>query len=173
MNAQLACLQAHFSAASQVMSELPFFNPALVVETVAFEPFEQGYLGVLITPWCMNLVMVPEGEAKHTADVDVGAKQMLKLPSGQYECVQGYIDGLGGYLSCSLFSPMTEFTSQALAVDTAHEVMLALFNDAHFAPTERQRSSEEPLPSEEQPQLMAEPAVMSRRRFLTAALSDK
>ena len=45
------------------MQGLPIVNPELSVEAVGFEPFEAHELGVLISPWFMNLVLLPADEA--------------------------------------------------------------------------------------------------------------
>ncbi len=106
------------------MQGLPFLNPALKVEAVGFVPWETGVLGVLITPWFMNLVLLPG-----TADwrqLRVGSKVRHSFPSGCYEFTVGDEPGIGRYQSCSLFSPMQAFEDQAAAVATAAEVMRGL-----------------------------------------------
>ena len=42
------------------MRGLPFYNEALSVEAVGFERFGDAWLGVLITPWFMNLMLVSD-----------------------------------------------------------------------------------------------------------------
>ena len=41
------------------MSSLPMFNQALRVEAVDFQPHQDRAYGVIITPWFMNLVVLP------------------------------------------------------------------------------------------------------------------
>jgi [NiFe] hydrogenase assembly HybE family chaperone len=106
------------------MQGLPFLNPALRIEAVGFIPWESGALGVLITPWFMNLVLLPG-----TADwrhLRVGSKVKHRFPSGCYEFTLGDEPGVGRYQSCSLFSPMHVFEDHAAAVATATEVMRGL-----------------------------------------------
>ena len=38
------------------MADVPLLNPALTVETVGFRLWQDSWLGVLITPWSMNLL---------------------------------------------------------------------------------------------------------------------
>ncbi|MGB0204633.1 MAG: [NiFe]-hydrogenase assembly chaperone HybE [Neptuniibacter sp.] len=182
-------LQKQFEDVSDKMADLPVFNTELSVATVGFTPYQHGELGVLVTPWCMNLIMLPENEEEMTESIHPGSKQMLALPSGHYEFIWGSIEGIGNYQSCSLFSPMFEFESQEQAVETAEEIMKALFVTENYAPTDRQiaakadpekgkttqdKLSEEPAkqPSKQSKQ-PGKPAQLSRRGFLTAGFSRR
>ena len=110
------------------MIGLPMVNDVLQVTTIGFEKYEKFYLGVLITPWCMNLMLMPEGS--EWSWLQPGSKQRHTLPSGVYEFVVANEPGIGRYQSCSLFSPMFEFGDHATAVATAEAVMLAVMNPA-------------------------------------------
>lgn len=110
------------------MTGLPMVNPVLQVAAIGFETNEYGSLGVLITPWCMNLMLVSEGD--EWSELMPGSKQQQTLPSGVYEFVVAEEPGIGRYQSCSLFSPMFEFADQAAAVATAEAVMVAVMNPA-------------------------------------------
>lgn len=187
---QVAALQAHFDLVAERMLDLPVYNPLLAVETVGFRDFSGRELGVLVTPWCMNLMLLP-ATADAWSDWDeqrVGEKQMIALPSGQYEFIFGWAEALGGYCSCSLFSPMSEFESQDVAVETAQEVMKALFDGDNEAPTDRQRAQRDQLeqersaqnvdPADAEPVAIPEsaahkpkPEKLSRRGFLTAGFA--
>jgi len=173
-------LQLHFLNVSEKMAELPIYNPELDVAVVGFRPYQQGELGVLVTPWCMNLILLPDPENTNYPECTVGTKQMLALPSGQYEFIWGAAENIGSYLSCSLFSPMFEFDSHKTATETAEEVMKALFEDENFAPTDRQiakKANEQEAKAKEQKvsklkkQKSAGPTQVSRRGFLTAGLA--
>ena len=44
------------------MRDVPMVNPALHVQAVGFQPHEGGFLGVLISPWFLNLILrEPDG----------------------------------------------------------------------------------------------------------------
>ena len=155
------------------MAGLPMLNPALEVACFGFE--RQGEaarpLGVLVTPWCMNLMLLP-GEGDDWSSRAVGEKQMITLPSGHYEFIHAEDAALGRFASCSLFSPMAEFEDQAAADATAEAVLQALFVDEHRAENEREALAEAyraPTPEETEPE-NAEPdapKTLSRRGFLT------
>ncbi|MEC4590957.1 MULTISPECIES: [NiFe]-hydrogenase assembly chaperone HybE [Nitrospirillum] len=98
------------------MAGVPVMNPALSVAMRGVHRHGGHWVGVLVTPWFMNLLLLPVAEE---GPRQVGAKTALALPSGRYEGIWGHEDDLGGYWSCSLFSPMFDFADQETAVATA------------------------------------------------------
>jgi len=106
------------------MDGIPMLNEALSVDAVGFDCHEGFHLGVLLTPWFMNLVMIPSKENEQIlASHKVGSKQFHSLPAGQFEFIVGHEEALGKYLSCSLFSPVFEFADQETAMQAAQEVL--------------------------------------------------
>ena len=105
-------LVAAARAASSRMEGLAFVNPALAVEAVGFAPWNGHWLGVLLTPWSMNLVLAPR-EPVAWPDVAQGAKLRMRFPAGDYDFVGARDDAVGATLVCSLFSPVLEFEDQA------------------------------------------------------------
>ncbi len=103
------------------MAGLPILNPALRVEAVNFLPWDNGWLGVIVTPWFMSLLWVPND--REVTLGQVGDKVMQYLPSGDYEFAVVHEDGMGDYLSCSLCSPMSPFADHESAQATAVAVM--------------------------------------------------
>lgn len=110
------------------MSGVPILNQELKVEAVGFISCEFGYLGVLITPWFMNLMLLPH-EGDDWDDLALGSTKGLALPSGNYDFIVGEEVSIGRYQSCSLFSPMFEFADQEAASATAEAVMSALMDE--------------------------------------------
>lgn len=115
------------------MSEVPILNAALDVEAVDFQAIDAGVLGVLITPWFMNLMWLPESEDDF-AGLGVGEKTVLSLPAGDYEFIAGHEAGIGDYRMCSLFSPVFEFGDHETAVATARAVMAGVLTAPEPAP---------------------------------------
>ena len=107
------------------MQGLPILNPALQVKAVGFTEWQGHCLGVLITPWFMNLMLLPS-EGDEWLEMGIGDKQLHQLPSGPYEFILGEEPGVGRYQMCSLFSPVFEFADQETAEATAEAVMQAL-----------------------------------------------
>jgi len=114
----------------QRMRDVPVCNPALRVEAVGFREWEGYYLGVMLTPWFMNLMLLPR-EPQALAEAVIGSKYMQAFPSGRYEFVVGEEDELGRYLGCSLFSPMFEFQDQQTAVAVASMSLEGVMDEAN------------------------------------------
>ena len=112
------------------MAGVPVLNAALQVEAVGFEPAlgEPGeapaVVGVLLTPWFMNLVWLPL-EPDTRAD-RVGQGRVRAVGPTSFEFIGAHEPGLGAFEACSLASPMFEFPDQAQARATAWAVLAAL-----------------------------------------------
>ncbi|WP_210877001.1 [NiFe]-hydrogenase assembly chaperone HybE [Roseovarius autotrophicus] len=118
------------------MRDVPIVNKLLQVEAVGFRLHEGRPLGVLVSPWFMNLVLLA-GEGEDWSGLVPGAKEVIGFASGEYEFIHNVREMVGGYKACALFSPMGEFHSQAQAVEVARAVMAALFDAANRAGTDR------------------------------------
>lgn len=157
------------------MRDVPMVNKLLTVEAVGFEYVDGRPLGVLISPWFMNLVQLP-AEGEDWSDLVSGAKELIGFPSGEYEFIHNTREQIGGYKACSLFSPMGEFKSQMQAQEVASAVMVALFDAENQAETDRaadiraMREAELAPPADAPPVLTDEP---SRRAVITAGLAEQ
>lgn len=106
------------------MDGIPILNKNLRVDSAGFEQHGAFYLGVLLTPWFMNLVLVPvEGEDTLLDGLNVGSKLFHNLPCGRFEFIVGFEQEIGIYMSCSIFSPVFEFADHDAAMETAHAVL--------------------------------------------------
>lgn len=103
---------------AEVMNELPVSNPSLGIEVVGLQPWCQGWLGVLVTPWMMSYVRLA-GEAEPEPELETGAKITESFPAGSCELVLERQPELGWYLLCPLYSPMGSFDSPLHARATA------------------------------------------------------
>lgn len=107
------------------MRDVPICNSALDVEPIGFRAYSDSAVGIVVTPWFMNLVMVaPTGEADSSG---VGAVSPMRLPAGEPDGVAAWLDGFGALRACSLFSPMFDFVDMAVARAVAEEAMKAFF----------------------------------------------
>ncbi|MDR2709936.1 MAG: [NiFe]-hydrogenase assembly chaperone HybE [Burkholderiales bacterium] len=112
------------------MKGLPFLNPALSVEAVGFHPWQGFWLGVMVTPWLMNLMLLPR-EAERWPAIARGGRQQYSFPAGDYDFIMAHDEALGDYMMCSLFSPVQQFGDHETARQTAEFALEALFeNDA-------------------------------------------
>ena len=127
--------EAATRAAAARMAGLPIVNPALSVEAVGFVPWEGCWLGIVVAPWFMNLVLAPRDPAVWQP-LARGEKRKYHFPAGTYDFIGARDDVVGEHLSCALFSPMDLFDDQPTAVLTAKLALAALFDAAH-APVPR------------------------------------
>jgi [NiFe] hydrogenase assembly HybE family chaperone len=151
------------------MRDLPMVNTALHVEAVGFRREGDRWLGVLVAPWFMNLVLLP-GPDEDWSSLRPGEKEVIPFPSGEYEFLHNVRPMVGGYKACSLFSPMTEFASQLQAVEVARAVMAALFDGANRAESDRAAEIRAAREAELAPPSAPEPAP-SRRAIITAGMA--
>jgi [NiFe] hydrogenase assembly HybE family chaperone len=113
------------------MAGVPVLNPALDVAMRGLCRHGAHDLGVLVTPWFMNL-MAFGIDAEFP--VRVGEKMDLALPSGAYEAIRGHEAELGGYWMVSLFSPMDDFESMEAAIATADAAMAEIMTPPEAEP---------------------------------------
>lgn len=128
MEHRVAALVAFYrQVENERMQGIPILNPALSLEAVGFRKTtddEAVAEGVLITPWFMSLVRLPLAVIGHGGRV--GRKQVHAFGTERFEFIGAHDPVLGFHESCALFSPMNDFGHQALARETAQEVMTAL-----------------------------------------------
>jgi [NiFe] hydrogenase assembly HybE family chaperone len=147
-----AALERHFEAIHHgPMAGLPMLNPALRVRALGFQPWNAHWLGVLVTPWFMNLVLMPR-LAEHFPPCAERESRHLVFPAGVFEFIGAHDAGLGSWLACSLFSPMFEFADQAGAEATALAALQGLLDG--------------PQPAEPVDAAQPAPAAVSKRNFL-------
>lgn len=146
--AALALLMAKYELAAQRMKDLPIYNPALRVEAVGFREFQGSQLGIVVTPWFMNLVLLPGPTAP--SPPREGETHAHQLPAGAVDFVGARLDDVGPFETCSLFSPMPNFESAEAARATAEEALLLLLKPP-----------------------VAPPAIPARRQLFTQLLQPR
>jgi [NiFe] hydrogenase assembly HybE family chaperone len=103
------------------MRDLPIVNKALQVEAVGFHDYHSHQLGVLITPWFMNLILLPGTD--DWSDTLQGDTSSIDFPSGRIEFAVSHDKVLGTYLSAVLFRSVADMADQAIARKLALEVL--------------------------------------------------
>lgn len=124
-------LTARFEAIADTrMRGVPVLNPRLHVAAIGFAPQidaaapeQPGTLGILLTPWFMNLIWRGAADGPPLAP---GASRGRRLGEQTLDFIGADDELLGRYESCSLFSPVLEFADQASALATAEEVLRLL-----------------------------------------------
>lgn len=134
------------------MADVPILNPSLAVQAVDFQRWQGHWLGVLVTPWCMSLLLLPGGTG-HWASTSGNQRRFVKFPAGDFAFLGGEEAELGEYQSCSLFSPMGQFACHDDAVQTARAALGGLLTPS-------------PAPETPAPTRCAQKPSLSRRGFL-------
>lgn len=119
-NVKLALESCFQHIQQQRMKDVPILNANLHVQAVDFQVFNEAWIGILVTPWFMNLLYWRDDK------LPVGTKISHQFPAGKFEFTVAYEDELGFYQSCSLYSPMFDFQQQEIAVQTAQAALQAL-----------------------------------------------
>jgi [NiFe] hydrogenase assembly HybE family chaperone len=125
-----AALEAAYRAVALRMAGLPVVNPALEVQAVGFQPWQGHWLGIVITPWFMNLTLAPQVPGQWVA-LPLGDKRRLRFPAGDFEFISANDAAFGDFQVCSLFSPMHDFADRAAAHLVAQLSLQALFDPVH------------------------------------------
>jgi [NiFe] hydrogenase assembly HybE family chaperone len=165
------------------MQGIPLLNVDLTVQAVGFHQRPDGVLGALITPWFMNLILIPPGDAP-LKGLPIGMRQEIELPARKVRFTVNDLDGIGPCLTHSLFSPVNCFHSQGAAVAAAEAALAELELEAERvemtdeeAAIERYMSKEAMFEPREVEKAMAAkddvqeapPRNLSRREVLFAA----
>jgi [NiFe] hydrogenase assembly HybE family chaperone len=145
--------EAFFRIQREHMADVPILNPALSVEAVDFQRWQGHWLGIVVTPWCMSMLLVP-GSSENWVSTGENKRRFVKFPAGDFAFLGSEEVELGEYQSCPLFSPMGKFSTQSEAIMTARASMIALLTSVQQAETATKEEKAADGPS------------LSRRRFL-------
>ena len=135
------------------MRDLPIFNDALSVEAIGFRRFNHAIVGIMVTPWFMNVIATVEENSPHRP----GSTQCLVFPAGEIEFTISDVAPAVRIASCSLFSPMFQFDDMAAARATADAALAALMT-----------------PSDDRDDVKAvDVSTIDRRNFLRGVLTER
>jgi [NiFe] hydrogenase assembly HybE family chaperone len=119
------------------MQDIPLLNPALKVQSIGFQTYQGRIIGIIITPWMMNLLLLP-AEDEDWGALKLGDKTHHRLPANEYRFMVNEIDGIGICQTHSLYSPMHEFMNQDHAVAAAESFMQTLMVEVEEPDTDPQ-----------------------------------
>jgi [NiFe] hydrogenase assembly HybE family chaperone len=160
-----ALVELFDSVAKARMAGVPILNPALRVEALGFELCEDdgaeaggphGAVGVLVTPWFMNLVWFPLERIDQPKRA--GTSRVHQVGTECFDFIAGHESAFGSYEACSLFSPMLEFHDQAAASATGQAVLAALRQPPEPPPVIT------PALTAKEPATQAKPSNLAARR---------
>lgn len=153
-NPATAVEEAYFRIFRERMADVPVHNDALSVEAVDFQRWQGHWLGIVVAPWCMSVLLLP-GRPDGWETPGDNQRRFVRFPAGDFAFLGSDEPDLGEFQSCALFSPMDRFASQSEAVLTARAALIALMQEPP-APA--------PPAAEEAP-ARAEPSMSRRRLF--------
>ncbi len=105
------------------MRDMPIYNEKITIEAIGFRPFGEGeLLGVVLTPWFMNMIMLPV-EPVPMEMAEIGRTVSLELPAGKRAFVVGGDEAIGLYKAHSLHSPVLNFTLPGQAQAEARRML--------------------------------------------------
>jgi [NiFe] hydrogenase assembly HybE family chaperone len=117
-------LLAAWQAVAVRMADLPVYNAKLELQTTRFLRHGAWSVGIVVTPWFMNVIAVPDAAVTLPAS---GSPLVLSLPAGEVEAIVADLDGFGRLAAASLFSPMDVFDDPAATRAVAEAALGALF----------------------------------------------
>lgn len=127
------------------MRGVPVQNTALQVQALGFAPDPQQagvWLGILISPWFMNLVRLASlQDSPQAGFLAERQKAARRFGNTAFEFIGAFEPSMGAFETCSLFSPMFEFEDHSAAVATATEILSQL---RQAAPTPTTKTSATP-----------------------------
>ena len=102
--------------------EQPAVNPSLTCRAVGFSRYQGDWLGVLITPWFMDLFLLPGG-GELWGDIPAGQRRYVALGQGTVSFMAEDDPLLGAYQHSPLVAPVSALPDMVAALKLAREVM--------------------------------------------------
>ncbi len=109
------------------MRDLPFYNERLSTEAVGFRDWEGHRLGILITPWFINLILLP-GDEDDWSTVDQGDQSDWHLPAETIRFTANRPEEDAGevFLAAPVFTNVIGVPDHEAAKNIAEQVLVSL-----------------------------------------------
>lgn len=125
-----AWLEAHYRRlATERAPDSAVVNPALQVAAIGFRRIAGDWLGVMVTPWFLNLFLL-SGGGTLWGDIPAGQRRYLNLPCGTLQFVAEDDPEIGPTQFCPLIAPATAIADMATARQVAADALAAVFGEA-------------------------------------------
>ena len=116
-------------------------HPRVHVQAVGFRKWKYFWLGSIVTPWCMNVILA-KGQPSKWKSIPEGRRLHYPFPAGIYDFISVKDRILGEYQMCSLMSPLEEVVSDH---DMAVEIAKAALEE--LMKPEQEPELGEPIPA--------------------------
>jgi len=110
------------------MQGIPILNSRIQVQAIGFQEYQARIIGIIITPWLMNVVLLPNDD-EDWSGFTLGHKVSHTFPAKTYRFLVNEIEGIGFCQTHSMYSPMNDFVSHQQAVKVAQEFIDFLMVD--------------------------------------------
>lgn len=70
------------------MADVPILNTALSVEAIDFQRWNGHWLGIVLAPWCMSVLMVPGSDIGWVSTAE-NTRHFVKFPAGDFAFLGG------------------------------------------------------------------------------------
>lgn len=122
-----AFLATHYAMVWETrMRDLPFVNAALAVEVAGFRRCSGDWVGVITTPWFLNLFLL-YGGGNLWGDIPAGERRYVNLPCGTLQFIADVDPDLGPYQYCPLIAPVSTLPDMATARAVASDALTTVF----------------------------------------------
>lgn len=159
-----AALEAAFTRIERErMAGMAMLQPGLRVEAIGLQRWQGHWLGALLTPWFLNLVLVPGRDEGWSAAAE-GARVFHRFPAGDFAFLGNHEPEIGEFQTCSLYSPVDLFQTQQAGRETALAALQMLLAPPAAQPAAGGCSGAAAARPAEVP--IATPPQWSKRRFL-------
>jgi [NiFe] hydrogenase assembly HybE family chaperone len=123
-------LEQHYQQVWQTrMMDMPFVNDALKVEASGFVRHGGDWLGVIVTPWFLNLFLL-NGGGSLWQDISAGQRRLVNLPCGALQFIADDDPELGLYQYCPLIAAVGTLADHATARQAALDALQAVLTIA-------------------------------------------
>ncbi len=131
---RVSALIKQFRVVDAGMRDLPIYNHTVTIESVGFRLFnEVQLLGVVLTPWFMNLMILPITPVPMNM-AEISKTVSVELPVGPRAFVVGGDEVVGLYKAHSLHSPVLSFTLPGQARAEAQRQLALLMTSVAAEP---------------------------------------
>ncbi len=120
-NPQTLIVEAFDKVHKESMQEMPFCASNINVASSNFQLMDGHWLGVLLTPWMISIMLLPSDQVSHP-DREVTSKIGIQLANDNYTFTVGEQEGVGKYYACSIMSPLSGIASQEEAMTLVKEL---------------------------------------------------
>lgn len=121
-------LEAHFHQLWQARGQdFPAINPKLAIKAIGFARVQGDWMGVMVTPWFVHLILLAGGGALW-GDIPAGQRRYLDLPGATLPFTAAEALGIGAYQYSPLLAQVSEAEDMAAAQRVADDVLQAILH---------------------------------------------